>query len=124
LDEHNYIIAEPTESELEVRKCLLQTSPFESNYFDVPLTEMISDISLVWKHRLGDKAPHIRIELIDKSVAPLITMSTGKEEKSAYDQLCNIAAKAKFCLYVEKGEIVLSQKEFEDIYKRPKNNDK
>jgi hypothetical protein len=51
-------------------------------------------------------------------------MSIGKEDKSVYDQLCKIAAEAKFCLYVENGAIVLSQKEFNDIYKKPKNNNK
>ncbi len=124
LDEHNYIVAEPAESELEVRKCLLQTSPFESHYFDIPLTEMINTINLFLKHRLGEKAPPVQVELIGKSVAPLITMSIGKKEKSAYDELCNIAAEAKFCIYFEKGAIVLSQKEFKDIYKKPKNNEK
>jgi len=111
LDEPNYIVAEPTKSELEVRKCLLQTSLFESNYFDVSLTEVINTVNLMLKHRLGEKAPPVQVELIGKSVEPLMTMSIGKEEKSAYDELCNIAAEAKFRLHVENGTIILSQKE-------------
>jgi hypothetical protein len=51
-------------------------------------------------------------------------MSIGKEVKSAYDELCNIAAEAKFCLYVENGVIILSQKDFKDIYNKSKNSDK
>jgi hypothetical protein len=124
LDEPNYIIAEPAESELEVRKCLLQAPPFGSHYFDVPLTEIISDINMFLKKRLGEKAPPVKVELIDKSRAPLITMSFSKEDKSAYDILCNIAAEAKFCLYVENGTIILSQKEFKDIYKKTGNSSK
>jgi len=124
LDEPNYIVAEPTKSELEVRKCLLQTSPLESNYFDVNLAEVINTVNLMLKHRLGEKAPPVQVELVGKSLEPCITMSIGKEDKSAYDQLCNIAAEAKFRLYVENGTIILSQKEFKEISHKSIDSDK
>ncbi len=115
LDEKNYLVADPTNSELKVRGCLLQTILFKSKseYFDCELAWVLRDINLMLKNRLGDKAPPVRIEFAEKSKMPLITMSMGG--KPTYDVLCNIAAKAQLRIFVENGEIVLSSKKYKEI---------
>jgi len=112
LDEEKYIIANPTNSELEVRECLLQTSMYESHYYDCTLAEVVEDINRMLKHLLGDKAFPVRIESVDTMQPPFITMDITKE--SAYDVLCSIAAKAQVRIFVEHDAIVLNRKEFSD----------
>jgi len=112
LDEPKYIVASPTESELEVRSCLLGTTGYESKYIDCNLADVVETINQMLEHRLGDKAPTVRIESEDTS-PPLITIDITKE--SAYDVLCNIAAKAQVRIFVEQGAVVLSQKKFREM---------
>ena len=113
LDEKNYIVAVPTKSELEVRRRLLQTPLFKNHYIDCELAWVLRDINLMLKKRLGDKAPPVRVEHIDKSKVPLITMTLPEEP--AYDVLCDLAAEAKLCIFVENGEIVLNSKKYKEI---------
>ncbi|MBL7185140.1 MAG: hypothetical protein ISS70_02355 [Phycisphaerae bacterium] len=110
LDKETYIVANPTESELEIRKCLRESFGYESKYFDCTVVEVIEIIRKMVKHRLGDKAPDVRIEDVDA----LITMEiTGKE--AAYDVLFNIAAQAKARVFIEDGAVVLSRKKLREI---------
>ncbi len=113
LDEQKYIIADPTDSELEVRKCLLETLLYESHYIDCTLAEVVETINQMLKHRLSDKAPAVRIESVDTTQPPFITMDINEEP--AYDALCNIAAKAQVRIFVEQGVLVLSRKEFREM---------
>ena len=110
LDERKYIVADPTDSELEVRKCLLGTNGYESKYIDCNLADVVETINQRLKHRLGDKAPPVRIESEESWQPPLITIDIVNE--SAYDVLCNLANKAKGHIFVEKGEVILSQRQF------------
>lgn len=112
LDEQKYIVANPTESEFEVRSCLLGTTGYESTYIDCNLADVVEMINQMLEHRLGDKAPTVRIESEGTS-PPLITIDITKE--SAYDVLCNIAAKAQVHVLVENGAVVLSQKKFREM---------
>ena len=115
LDEKTYIVANPTESELEVRRRLLQIPLFTgpSHYIDNELTWVLRDINLMLKKRLGDKAPPVRVEHMGKPKLPLITMTLPEEP--AYDVLCDLAAKAQLRIFVENGEIVLSSKKYKEI---------
>jgi len=113
LDGQKYIIADPTELELEVRKCLLGTTGYESHYIDCDLADVVETINMMLKHRLGDKAPSVQIDSENSSLPPLITMDITEEP--AYNVLCNIAAKAQVHVLIEKGEVILSQKEFKEI---------
>lgn len=113
LGEEKYVITDPTESELGVRKCLLGSTGYTSTYIDCELADVVEMINKMLKHRLGDKAPSVRIEFNDTFLPPLITMDITKE--SAYDVLCNIATKAEVRIFVEQGAIVLSQKEFREM---------
>ena len=112
LEEQKYIITDPTESELGVRTCLLGSTGYKSQYIDCNLADVVEAINMMLKHRLGDKAPTVRVDSENLSLPPLITMEITEEP--AYDILCNIAAKAQVRLFVEKGVIVLSQKEFRE----------
>ena len=110
LDEYQYIIANPTESELEMRKVLLKIPTFESHYFDCTLDEVVETVHLMSKKRLGSKVPPFQVDGVDA----LVTMDiSGKE--SAYDVLCNIAAQAKVHLFLEDGAAVLSYKPLKEI---------
>jgi hypothetical protein len=122
LDEQEYIVADPTESELEVRRCLLETTGYESQYIDCELGEVVETINKMLKHRLGDKAPPVRIESVDAWQPPLITMDITEEP--GYDVLCNIAAKAQVRVFVEQGEIILSRKEFREMSGKSLDSDK
>jgi len=113
LDEQKYIVADPTDSELRVRRCLLGTTGYDSHYIDCTLADVIETINQMLKHRLGDNAPPVRIEFEDTSLPPLITMDITKE--SVYDVLCTIAAKAQVHVLVENGAVVLSQKKFREL---------
>ena len=120
LDEQTYIVANPAESELEVRKRLLETRGYESHYFDCELAEVVGDINRMLKSRLGDNAPPVRIESADESNLPLITMDISGEVP-AYDVLCNIAAQAKVRLFIENGAAVLSYKPLKEIATKKKS---
>ena len=122
LDEQTYIVADPTESELEVRKSLLETPVYESHHFDCTLADLVETINQMLKYRLGDKASPVRIESVDESKLPLITMDITEEP--AYDALCNIAAKAQVRIFVEQGAIVLSRKELREMHNKSMGSDK
>ncbi len=113
LDEQQYIIADPTESELGVRSCLLGTTGYESTYIDCNLADVVEMFNKMLKHRLGEKAPPVRIESEGTWQPPLITMNITKE--SAYDVLCNIAAKAQVHVLFKDGAVILSQREFREM---------
>jgi hypothetical protein len=113
LDEEKYIIADPTDSELEVRKCLLGSTGYASQYIDCELADVIEAINKMLKHRLGNKAPSVRIESEDTWKPPLITIDITNEP--AYDVLCNLADKAKCHVFIEKGVVILSQRQFKEI---------
>ena len=113
LDEQKYIVADPTDSELEVRKCLLETLLYESHYIDCTLAEVVETINQMLKHRLSDKAPPVRIESVDTTQPPFITMDINEEP--AYDALCNISAQAQVRIFVEQGVVVLSRREFGEM---------
>jgi len=121
LDEKTYIVANPTESELEVRKRLLQTPLFKNHYIDCELAWVLRDINLMLKKRLGDKAPPVRVEHMGKPKLPLITMTLPEEP--AYDVLCDLAAKAQLRIFVENGEIVLSSKKYKEISNKSIDSD-
>jgi hypothetical protein len=110
LDEQNYIVASPTDSELEIRKLLLETSGGESHYVDCEVDEAIKMVRHQLKRRLGDKAPPVRLD----GVEALITMDINRED-SAYDALSNVAAMTKTHLFIEDGAVVLSSKPLEEI---------
>jgi hypothetical protein len=113
LDEQKYIVANPTKSELRIRKCLLGTSGYESQYIDCELADVVDTINQMLIQRLGDKAPPVWIEPVDTSLPPLITMNITKE--SAYDVLCNLAAKAQVHVLVEDSAVILSQRELREM---------
>lgn len=115
LDEKTYIVADPTNSELKVRRCLLQTILFKSEYFDCTLADIIGDVNLMLKWRLADKAPPIRVEYMEKSKLPLITITMRLPEEPAYDVLCDLAAKAKLRVFVEQDTVLLSSKKYKEI---------
>ena len=110
LDEKTYIIADPTESELELRAILLESTGYESSYFDFHIDETIETIRQMLKYRIGDKAPPIRVEDVDA----LITTKISGEE-SAYDALLNIAAQAEARVFIEDGEVILSRKKLTEL---------
>jgi hypothetical protein len=115
LDEQAYIVAaDPTPSELEVRRRLVESKGYESHYIDIPPDEVVETINMMLKHRLGDKAPLIRVEAATETKLPLITMDISGQEP-AYDVLCNIAAKAKLRIFVEDGAVVLSAKPLREM---------
>lgn len=118
LNKKNYIVADPTESELEVRKCLLESKGYESHYIDIPVDEVVETLNRMLKHQLGDKAPPMRVEVPAESRLPLLTMEITAEDP-AYDVLCSIAARAKLRIFVEDGAVVLSQKPLKELAGTP-----
>ena len=110
LDEQNYIVANPTDAELEIRKILLETSGGESHYIDCEVDDVIKMVRHQLKRRLGDKAPTIRLD----GVEALVTMDIHRED-SAYDALCNVAAMTKTHLFIEDGAAVLSSKPLKEM---------
>ena len=110
LNKKNYIIADPAQSELTVRKCLLETAGCESRYFDMPAGEVVEAIHSMLKRQLGDKAPPVRADGVDA----LITMKIDNQE-AAYDVLCNVAAYAQARIFVEDGAVVLSRKPLKEL---------
>jgi len=110
LDGNAYIVAKPEKSELEIRKCLSESIGYRSAYFDCIVENVVNEMNLSLKHRMGEEAPPVRAEGVDG----LITMDIGDEE-SAYDILCRIAAKAKVRIFIEDGTVVLSRKKYSEL---------
>lgn len=121
LDEQTYIVTDPTESELKVRKCLLETLTYENHYIDCPINETLKTINRMLEHRLGDKAPPVRFEDVVGFVPSSITMDLT--EMPAYDALCDIAAKAKLRIFIEDGAVVLSSKPLREMANKRINSD-
>ena len=114
LDKETYIVANPTESELAIRKHLLETNLHESAYFDCTIAHVIGDINRTLESRLGDKAPPVLLERLDESKLPVVTLEmSGKEV--AHDVLFDIAARARARIFIENGEVVLSRKKLREI---------
>lgn len=112
LDKETYIVADPTESELEIRKRLRESFGYESKYFDSTVDDVIELIQHLLELRLGETAPPVRIERV--SADALITMEISKEE-AAYDVLFKIAARAKARIFIEDGAVILSQRKPREI---------
>jgi len=113
LDKGDYVVDTPTKSELTIRKCLLSTNLYESEYFDCTLSDVVSDINAMLKARLGDNAPPVRIDLRPGfELPPLLTMSITAAP--AYETLCDIATKTKLYIFIEEGEVVLSRRKQQD----------
>lgn len=109
LDKETYIVANPTESELEVRKRLRESVGYESVYFDCTVDDVIDYVKRTLKRRLGEKAPAVRVEDVDA----LITMEiSGKE--SAYEVFFRLAAKASARVFIENGAVILSRKKLKE----------
>lgn len=113
LDEQTYIVADPTESELKVKKCLLETLTYENHYIDCDIDFTLETIQSMLDSRLGDKAPPVRYEGVDGFFPDTITMDLTK--MPAYDALCDIAAKAKVRIFIEDGTVVLSPKPLREM---------
>jgi hypothetical protein len=114
LDGKEYIVAGPAQSELDLRKRLLESKGYESHYIDIPPDEVVETINMMLKHRLGDKAPLVRVEAAAETKLPLITMDISGDEP-AYNVLCNIAARAKLRIFVEDGAVILGQKPLKEL---------
>jgi hypothetical protein len=108
LDEQMYIVADPTDSELKIRKCLLEIQMYESHYIDYQVDWAIDDINRMLKHRHGDNVPPVRYERIDGFLPDTITMDLF--EVPMYDALCDIAAKTKLRIFIEDGAVLFSAK--------------
>jgi hypothetical protein len=109
LDKRTYIVADPTESELAIRKILLETNLYQSVYLDCEISDIFGDIGRMLKKRLGDKAPPIRIERLDESKLPLVSIEMSGRD-IAHDMLFDMAARARARIFIEDGAVILSRK--------------
>ena len=107
-DEENYVVAEPTESELEVRKRLLRQR-VTATMKDIPPSEVLGHILTALP---GSKAPPVRIEVADESKMPRLSIDV--RSVPLYELLYNIAFQANVYISIENGTIVLSEKKFKD----------
>lgn len=114
LGEQDYIIAEPTDSELDLRQLLLQTSTYESHYIDCEVNDVIDMIRHMLKRHANNKVPFFQV---DDVMATITTDISGKD--SAYDVLCDVAAMTKTHLFIGDVAIVLSSKPFKEIASNP-----
>lgn len=105
LDKQIYIVAEPAESELEVRKRLLR--PVTVTMTDVPLNEPVDAILAAY---FGSEAPSVRFDVADESKMPRVSIDA--RSVPLYEVLFNIALQANLYISIENGTIILSEKEF------------
>lgn len=105
-DEENYVVAYPTESELEIRKRLLR-SLVTTKMIDITLTEALDHILTA---NFGSEAPPVRIDIADESKMPRHTIDV--RSVPLYELLYKIAIQAKVYISIENGTIVLSEKKF------------
>ena len=110
LGERRYIVADPTPSELEIRKMLLETCGCESHYSDCVVDDVLVLVRHRLKRRLEDKAPPVHID----GVEALVTMDIS-DEQSVYDVLCDVAAMTKAHVFIEDGAVVLSSKPLKEM---------
>lgn len=106
LGKGTYVVANPNESELDIRKCLLGANLYENHYLDCTVNDVVGTIRQMLEHRIDDKAPEFRVEDLD---AILLTMDIRAEEP-AYEVLFRIAAKALARVFIDDGAVVLSRK--------------
>ena len=106
-DEENYVVAEPTESELEIRKRLLRTR-VTTKMTDIPLTEAFGHILTA---SLGSKAPPVRIDIADESKMHR-PISIDVRGGPLYEFLYTIAIQTNVYISIENGTIVLSEEKF------------
>jgi len=107
-DEENYVVAEPTESELEVRKRLLRQR-VTAKMIDIPFTEALDQIFTAY---FGSEAPPIRIDIADESKMP--RHSIDVRSVRLYNLLYDIAFQANVYISIENGTIVLSEEKFKE----------
>jgi len=107
-DEENYVVAEPAESELEVRKLLLRTR-VTTKMKDIPPTEALDHILTA---NFGSEAPPVRIEVAHESKMPRLTIDVRSVR--LYELLYKIAFQANVYISIENGTIVLSEEKFKD----------
>ena len=113
-DEENYVVAEPTESELEIRKRLLRIRVTTTMY-DIPLTEALDHIFTAY---FGSEAPPIRLDIADES--KMRRHSIDVRSVRLYELLYKIALQANVYISIENGTIVLSEEKFK-AQQAPKN---
>jgi hypothetical protein len=107
VDEQTYIVADPTESELDLRSLLLRKR-VTATFIDIPLTKALDHIFTAY---FGSKGPPVRIEAADESKLPRISIDA--RNLSLYEVLFDCASQAKLQVILEEGTIVLSQKRSE-----------
>lgn len=120
LDEQTYIVADPTESELKVRKCLLETLTYKNHYIDCPIDMTIDTIQGMLDSRLGDKAPSVRYESLEGFLPDTITMDLF--EVSVYDALCDFAARTNLRVFIEDGAVIFSAKPLREMANKHTNS--
>jgi hypothetical protein len=105
-DEENYVVAEPTESELEIRKRLLRTR-VTTTMLDIPVTEALDHIFTAY---YGSDAPPVRIEVADESKMRRISIDVISVR--LYELLYKIAIQKNVYISIENDTIVLSEEKF------------
>ena len=113
-DKENYVVAEPAESELKIRKRLLRTR-VTTTMLDIPVTEALDQIFTAY---YGSDAPPIRIEVADESKMPRLSIDV--RSVPLYELLYKIAIQANVYISIENGTIVLSEEKYK-AQQAPKN---
>jgi len=103
-DEKNYVVADPTESELDLRS-LLQNR-VTATFTDIPLTEVFDQIFTAY---FGSKGPRVRIEANDEPKLPRVNIDA--RDVSLYEVLFVCASQANVQVVLKDGTIILSPKE-------------
>ena len=107
-DEEKYVVVEPAESELEIRKRLLRTRVTTTMY-DIPLPEALDHI---FTAHFGSEAPPIRLDIADES--KMHRHSIDVRSVPLYELLYKIALQANVYISIENDTIILSEKKFKD----------
>jgi hypothetical protein len=107
-DEENYVVAEPAESELEIRKRMLRTR-VTTTMKDIPPSEALNQILAAY---YGSKAPPVWIEVADES--KMHRLSIDVRSVPLYELLYNIAVQVHVYISIENGTIVLSDEKLKD----------
>jgi len=105
-DEENYVVAEPAESELKIRKRLLRTR-VTTTMLDIPVTEALDQIFSAY---YGSDAPPVRIEVADES--KMRRLSIDVISVRLYELLYKIAIQKNVYISIENGTIVLTEEKF------------